>query len=604
MIEKNGLVELASHKNKFFTEEESQEAKFREKLERDNILQVSDNYYDNLTEDQRQEIRGKTEYIVTHNENPEIVSLEGHQKEKRISSVREAVTQNLNRDVYSNYDNIVKNKEKESRILKFHHARGTRINGEGGDSLSIDVAGSSFETRRREQSGFKGTDVKLNTPGKINRFFKVFGTKVKGIVGSISGLFSGSKKGIFKKERTNKNDTKNIRYTISGPPFVNIGAFKMQNVKSYIKTIGTGYIEPIFRNWLKDENMPKRDIEVNLQGHSRGAVATAVASKAIMEWANEKYPDFAKYIKLNFIQRDPVPGLGSRDGEYNSIDLREYKDTINATTMYSMHADKGDAFTPQEVRGQKRIILTTEKHSMGQSVVDKSQLQQAGETENEKYHQQTYVDSGNMQAYRGSGMSDMNDGVYMRDENNVLVRMRSYGEAKKVMDRVLKDTKGQKKRAQIIDKTIKNWFIDNEYVDDSMTDAERQRDHAVFMTNSTFLREIHSKEPDIPDKDDYNAVLKQVANIAEMLKRYKVGEGNDLIDRGFDKTIVSIKEYMGKEYKCNKESDSEYIQAHMEDISVILSTLRSEKKYINDLSEEKKQEFSSKTFDQLFGGSN
>ena len=82
------------------------------------------------------------------------------------------------------------------------------------------------------------------------------------------------------------------------------------------------------------------------------------------------------------------------------------------------------------------------------------------------------INSKTGQAYRDTGYSEMPKGIFFRDENGAAVRMRSYGEAIRVMSKVNKGAKHQGRRHRVVERAIKEWFIDNDYVDETMSDRE------------------------------------------------------------------------------------------------------------------------------------
>ena len=65
-------------------------------------------------------------------------------------------------------------------------------------------------------------------------------------------------------------------------------------------------------------------------------------------------------------------------------------------------------------------------------------------------------------AYRGDGLNELPGGLFFKDENGALIRMRSYAEAVKVLNTVLGTSAFQHRRHSVMRQAIKNWFIDNE----------------------------------------------------------------------------------------------------------------------------------------------
>nr|MCR5097463.1 hypothetical protein [Lachnospiraceae bacterium] len=553
------------------------------------------------------------------NETPEIVGLSAHQKNKKLGKVREAVTGKLKRNAYARYDEVVKSAKQEDRSLDFYHSKGAEINRAGYNTLTIEVGGSGFEQLRKEQSGLKGQGDNLEKPGAMKRFKRIYGERVKKYSGFFTNLFESifhKKKGIFERSREDtQTDAKAKKFTISGPPSVNMGGYDMQHINEYILKIGAEYLKPIYTDWKKknDPNTPPDPINIMLKGHSRGAAAISVGSKHLVEWARRAYGDtFADAIHVNFIQRDPVPGMVTSDGEYGNIDLRGHKE-LNATTIYSIHSEHGDAYKPQLVRGQSRIILTAEKHGVGQDEVENTQKQF---NKKDKYHERTYVDTGSwrsaelnhlqigksrkLQAFRGSGLSDMEEGVYMRDENNALVRMRSYAEARRVIRAVKENATGQEARAEVVDQAIKNWFIDHEYVDSSYTGEEIQADHQRCRT---LMGKLESQTGNYPDAAEFGSAMEAIRQVNGIEDSRVISDADAVrtLYSAFDNAIEKIKAYMSHDYTSKDPEVVEIIDKRMERLSEILSLLRVEKMFIENMTEANYADFKQDTIGTYFG---
>ncbi|WP_143261380.1 hypothetical protein [Allokutzneria sp. NRRL B-24872] len=98
-----------------------------------------------------------------------------------------------------------------------------------------------------------------------------------------------------------------------------------------------------------------RHIFILVKAHSRGAVA---ASKIALE-LRSMYADRAT---LELVAVDPVPGPLHR-GRNVKIDLLGEIDEF--TLIYSVASGHAAGFTPQQVLGAKRIIISRQNHSVG-----------------------------------------------------------------------------------------------------------------------------------------------------------------------------------------------------------------------------------------------
>ena len=266
--------------------------------------------------------------------------------------------------------------------------------------------------------------------------------------------------------------------------------------------------------------------------------------------------------------------------EHGKIDLREPDGTasksINATSICSISADRNSTiFTPQEVRGQRRMVLMAEKHGVGLDQGDGSQADVAGDM---KYHRPAGFDSSPMEAYRGSGYSELPDGIWLRDEFGVLVRMRSYGEAMDVIRAATKNApRGQKTRMEVVSRMIKNWFIDNEFVDDKMTsrevlDSKREADavEAKLMESKWAGR----------DRGEMKEVKREIAAVHEKWTgvpetEQAFNEKKEAITAAYDAVITACKKYMEA-----KDPSTDSGKERLEMVSKLLSQYRIEKEKI------------------------
>nr|MCR5627270.1 hypothetical protein [Lachnospiraceae bacterium] len=415
------------------------------------------------------------------------------------------------RDVYSRYDKAVKELSDEKRTINMHHSLGTKLKEKGAKVISIDIAGSRYKQFRRDHSGAGGdTSLGKDLSKEEREFYE-----------TIYGKQIGKKRKYLRAKGDLKEDGK-TRFLVGGVQYLrgilNRGNYSIENNVDYAYGMMTDKLKLIINEWKGKDPKSLEPVYINLQAHSRGAVA---ASKAVLRMNNwledmlkkEHLESCRSLIKVNMIQLDPVPGLGSNDGLNHKLDLQKnsvvtenksgkkhYKgfsdpSMINATTCYSMYSEYSSVMFPsQQVRGQSRIILKAVGHNMGMDKVDASQLLVKGDG---KIHRRMVIDGATMEGYRGSGYSELPKGVFVEDENGVLIRMRDMKEAVEIMEGLKKDIGDQKGRQDSIKEVIKNWFVDNEYVDDTLADYDI-RDMIYSEKNLADIRDLKKnyKDPD------------------------------------------------------------------------------------------------------------
>lgn len=386
-----------------------------------------------------------------------------HEKKYGLRAIRDAIKRFFgfkSKDVFAEYDKLASSEKEEDRKLELHHSLGTKLMDEGQNVMEIDVGGSGYYAFRKSHAGF--FDKKMDTDSE--HFKKTFGKKID----------KAKKGGVFKKvkkTKVNGQERSFARYNISGPlsmkGLVDGGDFSINYIVGYVNSLSRDYISNVINSeeWKANPST----INLNLQAHSRGAVGTTVGIQVLMDWVKNKAPEALDYLKINYLQYDPVPGPDTMSSRNIKSDFREFSKNVNVTTITSTYVDHAAFFTPMHVRGQNRLIVQANNHSVGLADMDITQKDAMG---NQKLHRKALIDPKTKQAYRGSGMNELPNAVFLQDANGTLVRMRSFAQAYHIIKDSRNAAKLQGARADVVNRMIKEWFIDNEFVDETETDEE------------------------------------------------------------------------------------------------------------------------------------
>ncbi|MPN37815.1 hypothetical protein SDC9_185336 [bioreactor metagenome] len=104
------------------------------------------------------------------------------------------------------------------------------------------------------------------------------------------------------------------------------------------------------------------------------------------------------------------------------------------------------------------MILTPFKHGVGLGDIDDSKIKEKDGEREQQQHRPGYTDAKTGSVYRGSGINELPEGVYIVDEQNTLIRFETYEDAEKVVKAVLKGTWFQGTRHETIPSMAKIWF--------------------------------------------------------------------------------------------------------------------------------------------------
>ncbi len=315
--------------------------------------------------------------------------------------------------------------------------------------------------------------------------------KISELLGNKECIYVKSKKAVQK----DGIEVEKRRITMAGPlgagGLSNSGEYSIEKLREYMLLMGKEYLEPklkqlsLLKNTVEalhnegreDEERQIRErirpVYLIMKGHSRGAVALSHGAMMIKYWLLKNYPDMVDYVKFETIQYDPVPGTGNDYNVKKEVNLNEKDskkllelekrkmaplgDEAETTVLYSLLSNYALFFTPQSVKGTKRLILTMHKHAQGLRDVD--------ETQGERHHvAYTYAENG--EVYRSSGLNELPEGVYIMDEKRTLVRLENKAQALKMLEEAYKDTykltnmsgKVQWDRKSRIREMVETWF--------------------------------------------------------------------------------------------------------------------------------------------------
>ena len=497
----------------------------------------------------------RQEYYYMEQHDPVQTAKLAHEKKYGLKAIRDAIRNFFRfkkKDVFADYDKLATSENAEDRKLKLHHSLGTRLVEEGQNVMEIDVGGSGYYAFRKAHAGFYDKKPKTDT----EHFKATFGAKVD----------HASKGGIFQKVKKVGAARKELeRYNISGPLSVrgllDGGDFSINKIAGYVHDLGQSYITSVMSS--EEWEMNPTPITLNIQGHSRGGVGTTIGIKRILEWVKAYNPVALDFLKINYLQYDPVPGPDSFAEEKLKADLRPFAKNLNVTTITSTYVDHAAFFTPMQVRGQQRIIVQANNHSVGLADMDITQKDAVGR---QKLHRKALIDPKTKQAYRGSGMNELPNAVFLQDANGTLVRMRSYAQARAIIDDSRNGAWLQGARADVIKKMIKEWFIDNEYVDNTETDEEYQEEKTRVDAVMDQLLDHRRIRKDSDLMESVKTTLQEVKNVRanpQLAERER--------KRIYKDAISACKNYMEKRDPSTKSG-----KERLSMVSDVLSQLRAE----------------------------
>ncbi len=421
--------------------------------------------YSKRDESDKQAVRDNKDYIREEKTDEELEKFqitEGHKHNNITKSNRSAIKEVYGDEIYDEIDEMSKGTDEE-RTITIHHALGNEYLRKGEDVLELDYAGSGFKETRKEYHGHHGKTFSDETRNSETTIESEFGKLVPNGPNSTYKYLRSKTKEVQVGDKTMKK----TRYTIAGPSpehngIWNLGEYSIENTRAYGKKFATEFLKDIFERW--DNGEAPHDVHLDLTGHSRGGVAAGECVRLVNNWLkkyvknNPTKAHYADHVKYKLLLRDPVPGAVTSI-RLGTCDLRKIPN-VDATVFCSMAQEHYDlAFPLQYVKGAKRIIIGTTDHNMDLSSIDLSQIRNKKDG---KPHKEGFYDAETGEYFRGSGLSEMPDGVYIADNQFNVIRISSYSQVGKLIDAVYDGHSKQKGRVETIHRMARNWFIENE----------------------------------------------------------------------------------------------------------------------------------------------
>ncbi len=490
-------------------------ARGQEESFKKNSVDVSEKLQKKLDANEEHQVKD-TSYLTRMYGNNKIQS---ESVEKAFDAVME---KHSKQQLYNRVYNIHQGFSGKNQNFKLSSARGARYMLDGESVLELDFGGTGATELVRGDLILQRVDRNNQNevpPVKNRSHVNIFGRAWRFIMSRISGIWStqrmnnyvdehnevaqenrrrrrvaygqpvtlqkdGKRKQFehIKRKDAHTQDATKTRYTMAGPNILNFGTYELDNLEEYALALGSEWLYPRLKaiaDQVGSGEVPPetKKLHVMLQGHSRGAVAASMAAMRLNKWLYDNFEEkIAKLVQYDIIQYDPVPGKFSRTGIREKVDYgtrsyydsdgnvttdfdkakyRSLGDQQNSTVIYSLRVEPNHFFTPQQVRGAKRIIVSVKDHS--EFSYEKTRH---SSHDNNALHRSPFLDLDNVKAFRGSGLNDMDEGLYIADDRNVLYKVRSLDEYRQMCKTILEDAPEnvQTKRQHAIDQVAEAWF--------------------------------------------------------------------------------------------------------------------------------------------------
>jgi len=386
------------------------------------------------------------------------VELEKHYDNKHINSVRGAIEEI--RGKYESQlgakDRLFNQKIVNNRIPVKNHNRKGHEYSKDDYVIKFNVLGTNANF---ENYGLADTDYKRN---------KYFGMPVNNRYGNAVRVKVSQS--ADRNQGLQKVSIKGTDSLLGG------GQYSIDNTARIICEQARERLKPVFDSWEKNGTV-RKPIHLMFSGVSRGGVSASLGAMAVNEWISREYPEYVKYVKYDIIQHDPVPGpfesneknqirIGGATGAQlldnkGCIKGTSYKplptSATNSTVFYCFHPDNAlaPAFQPQKIYGANKIILTAYGH--GTDGNSDGMFKLAKKNRKDSINRTAFLNNENGEFYSGTGVIDLEDGVYVLDEFDTLTKLKSYEDAERIFNRVRRDIIYSKRKALVLD-VVKYWF--------------------------------------------------------------------------------------------------------------------------------------------------
>lgn len=556
-------------------------------------------HYKQMSQEDLQELRNKTEYVHEKIENENDLYFAKAVKGHQLTHINQAIITVMGKGIYDKAKAMRMSEDERDRTATLHHARGTKLLAEGKTVLKFDLAGSSYKQWRKDQNGFLGKEHLEDTDEEFNEKFQKLMKEFKRVSEELAhqqaggqvdeqlqaeyddlqakirklqsqidtknqygerGLESDKEKKYVMKKTDHTG--KKVSYSIAGAQkLLNQGDYSIEHVVQYFLETAQNELNPIFRQWAKDKKEGP-DIHLIIRGHSRGGVAAIRGAMKLQKWLNDTWGDYAKYVKFELTQYDPVAGAGSNYGTYSELDLQGSEEELanhgmaplknaETTLIYSIHTDKWyGGFRPQIVKGAKRVILTPFKHSTGLDQIDESQVRELRTEDGkvlktkEKAHKIGFTDLRTGEVYRQSGISELEEGLYILDQSNNLVKMNNYKDTEAILNLALKHTVTQEMRHDIIKDVAKAWFNERaETVTEQEQSEHEELKSQMYKVLFDEKRSIfHSKK----DSSQMTSVKQSITKVNGLLEGAVTRSSLNLLTKAYDELLKACAVYTNR----------------------------------------------------------
>lgn len=416
-------------------------------------------------------------YQVGKNLKQRTTTVNAEQQSSYISgNIRDAIIAN-NPHAYDSFFGIVGQEDEEKEVTIPLHSQIEKNDSQASHNISFNVAGSSFAQPLRYDLGLAGkTNVwvegRENNKNETKKYHIRRGDKnikaytftrannetVKISSEHLSDFADTETEKVFGTggilghkdiRRKDSEDGRSTRYSLSGPRIslfgdknngtFNAGEYKIENTRDNILKLGKQHINSLLEN--SNFTTSKEEINFSFTGHSRGGVGAIEGAMLLKGWIKKEHPELLPRIHFNTMLYDPVPGpktrvtsninhgcnLKAMTREMEELGMAPFDENDHTTVMYSIGCQHDLGFTPMKVMGADTIIITGHNHDEGL----KDTEIQFGQRK-----PRAYVNAQNGEAYRSQGLTEVPNGVYISDENNVLIKADDMKMVENVIGRV------------------------------------------------------------------------------------------------------------------------------------------------------------------------